>query len=290
MTNGAVIFAQNNKNIDYLKLAVFAATHLKKHLDIPVSIITDSPDWLKSQYPKNPFDKIIHVDLDYKVLQHKIVASQHKVFFDGSLFNKKLEWKNSVRDQVFDLTPYDQTLVIDSDYIINSATIKPAFDNDYDLQIYRYSMDLAEHRPTKEFEKINQWSIPFYWATAFIFKKNSVTQAFFDLVAYIKANWLYFRTLYSIDTTTFRNDFAFSIAIHIMNGKTNGGFAIELPGKMIYSTDRDLLLNIEGNKVRLLVERKNFLGEYTLVKTTGLDVHVMNKSSLGRYIDGGSGV
>jgi hypothetical protein len=283
MTNGAVIFAQNNKNIDYIKLAVFAATRLKKHLDVPVSIITDSPEWLVAQYPTHPFDQVIKVE-------YITTALQHKTFFDGSLSNNKLEWKNSVRDKVFDLTPYDQTLVIDSDYIINSGTIKPAFDNDYDLQIYRHSMDLADHRPTFEFERINQWSIPFYWATAFIFKKNSVTHAFFDLVAYVKANWLYFRTLYSIDTATFRNDFAFSIAIHIMNGKTNGGFAIELPGKMVYSTDRDLLVNIEDNKVRLLVEKKNFLGEYTLVKATGLDIHVMNKYSLSRYIDGGSGV
>jgi hypothetical protein len=283
MTKGAVIFAQNNKSIDYVKLAVFAAIRLKSHLDIPVSIITDSPNWLKSQYSNHPFDQIISIDLDSRV-------SQYKIFFDGSLSTQKLEWKNSVRDHVFDLTPYDQTLVIDSDYIINSATIKPAFDNDYDLQIYRYSMDLADHRSTVEFERINQWSIPFYWATAFVFKKNSVTQAFFDLISYIKTNWLYFRTLYSIDADSFRNDFAFSIAIHIMNGKTNGGFATELPGKMIYASDRDLLVNIEDNKLRLLVERKNFLGEYTLVKTTGLDVHVMNKSSLSRFIDGGSGV
>ena len=88
----------------------------------------------------------------------------------------------------------------------------------------------------------------------------------------------------------FRNDFAFSIAIHIMNGKQAGDFAQELPGKMIYAKDTDILISAEETTMKFLVEKKNYLGEYTLAKTQGLDIHVMNKLSLSRYIDGGSGV
>lgn len=283
MTTGAILFAQNNGGIDYVKLAVHAAKRLQHYLDIPVSIITDSPDWLEKQYPDHVFDQII-------TLSENVYANQKKTFYDGSLSVKTLEWKNFSRSQVIDLTPYDRTLVIDSDFIINSSVLKSALDNDYDFQIYQNSMDLADYRPVEEFKRISQWSIPFYWATVFIFNKNTITQSFFDLVSYIKSEWLYFRTLYGITSTTFRNDFAFSIAIHIMNGKTNGGFAIELPGKMIYSMDKDVLINLEDNIMRFLIQKKNFPGEYNLLKTTGLDVHVMNKMSLSRYIDGGSGV
>jgi len=283
MTTGAILFAQNNGGIDYVKLAVHAAKRLQHYLDIPVSIITDSPGWLEKQYPDHVFDQII-------TLSENVYANQKKTFYDGSLSVKTLEWKNFSRSQVIDLTPYDRTLVIDSDFIINSSVLKSALDNDYDFQIYQNSMDLADYRPVEEFKRISQWSIPFYWATVFIFNKNTITQSFFDLVSYIKSEWLYFRTLYGITSTTFRNDFAFSIAIHIMNGKTNGGFAIELPGKMIYSMDKDVLINLEDNIMRFLIQKKNFPGEYNLLKTTGLDVHVMNKMSLSRYIDGGSGV
>jgi hypothetical protein len=283
MTTGAVLFAQNNGGVDYVKLAVYAAKRIQTYIDIPVSIITDSPDWLERQYPDHGFDHIIN-------LSENVDASQKKMFYDGSLASKSLEWKNFSRGRIIDLTPYDRTLVIDSDFIINSSVLKPALDNDYDFQIYRNSMDLADYRSTTEFERISQWSVPFYWATVFIFNKNSITQSFFDLVSYIKSEWLYFKTLYGINSAIFRNDFAFSIAIHIMNGKTNGRFAIDLPGKMIYSTDRDILVNLEDNTMKFLIQKKNFLGEYTLLKTTGLDVHVMNKMSLSRYIDGGSGV
>lgn len=282
MSLGAVIFAQNNSTIDYVKLAVYAARQIVEYLKIPVSIITDSPDWLIQSYPNHPFDKIITTAYSD--------ITQLKIFNDGVMSSKKSEWKNYVRDQVYDLTPYDRTLVIDSDYIINSKVLLPALYNNCDFQIYKQSMDIADWRPTREFERINQFSIPFYWGTVFVFEKNDITQAFFDLIAYVKSNWLYFRNLYSIESATFRNDFAFSIAIHIMNGKTNGGFAVELPGKMIYCKDTDFLVAKTDSKMKFLVEKKNYFGEYTLAKTSGLDVHVMNKMSLSRFIDGGSGV
>ena len=277
MSTGALIFAHNNPGIDYIKLAVFAAHRVKNHLDIPVSLVTDDSAWLIKMYPDHPFDQIIKTHVG---------SSTEKIFYDGSLSSKKLEWKNVTRNQAYDLTPYDKTLVLDSDYIISSDILKLALCKDESFQIYKKSFDIAGWRDTTSFQRINAYSIPFYWATVFVFEKNAITQAFFDLVSYIKENWLYFRVLYSIETTTFRNDFAFSIAIHIMNGKTNGEFAVELPGTMTYIHDRDVLLKIVKNKMNFLIEKKDHLGEYIAAKTTGIDVHVMNKYSLIRVIDG----
>ena len=88
----------------------------------------------------------------------------------------------------------------------------------------------------------------------------------------------------------YRNDIAFSIAIHLMNGKTNGEFVTELPGRMLYTVDKDLLLDIKDQKMQFLVEKEKHLGEYMAAKVENTDVHIMNKSSLVRYIDGGFGV
>ena len=282
MSNGILIFAQNNSSVDYIKLAVFAAVQAKKYLDVPVSVVTDSPSWLAESQPDHPFDQIIEV--------HDSSLTQKKAFFDGAIFSKTLEWKNFARNQAYNLSPYDTTLVIDSDYIINSDILKSAFDADLDFQIYSSSMDLADWRPRDEFIRINDHSIKFYWATTFIFKKNPMMESFFDLISYIRANWDYFKMLYNIDASLFRNDYAFSIAIHIMNSKVEGTFAFELPGKMIYTKDKDLLVEMKDNAMKFLVEKKDYNGEYIFAKTAGLDVHVMNKFSLSRFIDGGSGV
>jgi hypothetical protein len=282
MTTGSIIFAQNNSTVDYVKLAIFSAIKIKQHLGIPVSLVTDIKSWVENTYPDHPFDRIIEIPNDTII--------QKKQFHDGTLSSHKLEWKNQLRSSVYDLTPYDRTLVVDSDYLINSDILKSALDNHYDFQIYRNSFDLAGWRNNDEFKRINQYSIPFYWATVFIFNKNTITESFFNLVTYIKSNWLYFRNLYSIESGIFRNDFAFSIAIHIMNEKTAGDFAVELPGVMTYITDRDFLISIKDQSMQFLLEKKNHPGEYIAAKTRDIDVHVMNKLSLSRYIDGGSGV
>ena len=282
MTVGAIIFAQNNDGIDYVKLANFAASKVKQHLSIPVSLITDNSKWVLSTIPDHNFDQIISIP--------KTTNAQTKKFSDGRMAYKVLEWKNLSRNLVYNLTPYDKTLVLDSDYILNSNTLKPALDLDHDFQIYRSSFDLALGRESLEFKNINQYSIPFYWATVFIFQKTPLTEAFFNLIDYIKFNWTYYRTLYSIDAPVFRNDYAFSIAIHIMSGSTTDSFIVELPGNITYSADTDLLVTAKDNNMQFLVEKKNYPGEYLMSKTSGIDVHVMNKYSLSRYIDGGYGV
>jgi hypothetical protein len=283
-TVGAVIFAQNNSSIDYVKLAIFAATRIKTFLNIPVSIITDSADWMLKTYPKESkiFDQIIKIE--------NVSTPNQKRFNDGTLSSKFLEWKNLSRNSVYDLTPYDKTLVIDSDYIINSSVLTNALNSDHSFQIYKDCFSLSSWRGTTEFTRINQYSIPFYWATTFIFEKTIEVKYFFTVVEHIKTNWQYFRTLYSIEVPTFRNDFAFSIAIHLMNSKTSGMFAQQLPGKMFYISDRDLLISLDDVRMKFLIEKENYLGEYTAASMNNTDVHIMNKLSLSRFIDGGLGV
>ncbi len=275
MTQGVLLFAQNNSDIDYNKLAVFAATRVEQYLNLPVSIVTDSKDWLLKSQPtaRALFDKIISIDTE---------TTQTKRFHDGTLASKILTWKNLSRADCFELSPYDETLVIDTDYIISSNNLSKIWNNKFDFLIYKDSFDLAQWRDDRSFRYINQLSIPFYWATAFYFKKTLYTKSFFQIIKYIKNNWSYYRALYNIDSTVFRNDFAFSIAINIMGGE----FAGSLPGKMNYVLDKDILVNLKDESLKFLVEKKSYAGEYVATKTTALDVHVMNKYSLTRVIDG----
>lgn len=273
MTHGALIFAQNNSAVNYVKMAEFAACRVKEYLDIPVSIVTDTPDIVTPGI----FDKVI--------LKEQTTSNWQKTIYDGSTPHLKVDWKNQTRSSAYDLTPYTKTLVIDSDYIISSSVLKPAFDREFDLQIYKNSFPLVAWRPAIEFQKISPFSLDFYWATTFIFTKNKTTGAFFNIVDYIKVNWDYYRLLYNIYSPVFRNDYAFSIAIHIMNNHTTGDFAIELPGTMTYVTDKDYLTAINGDKMQFLLQKEKTMSEYIAAKTEGIDVHVMNKLSLLRCIN-----
>ena len=272
MTQGVLLFANNNSDISYTDLAIFAAQQITTYLNVPVSIVTDSKDSIS----KNVFDKIIEITDN---------SSYTKRFHDGTDSNKTLQWKNTSRSQCYELTPYDETLVIDVDYIVNSTTLNHCWNQPHDFLIYSKYCDLAQWRSSLEFDHVSEYSIPFYWATVFFFRKTDVNKQFFDLITHIKLNWVYYKFVYQIQSTNFRNDYAYSIAIHMMNGFTNGTFANQLPSKMFYTLDTDFLIDIDGNTMKFLVEKQNTSGEYTALKTSGLDVHVMNKYSLLRCVN-----
>ena len=65
MSSGVLLFAHNNREIDYGKIALANAMLVKKNLDVPVSIVTDDGtiDWLrKTHEPEKVFDlSLIHI-------------------------------------------------------------------------------------------------------------------------------------------------------------------------------------------------------------------------------------
>ena len=55
MTQGALIFAFDNDHIDYVAMAAWSAANIRRHLDIPVAVVTDRGD-------VDGFDRVIHCD------------------------------------------------------------------------------------------------------------------------------------------------------------------------------------------------------------------------------------
>lgn len=276
MSKGVLLFAHNNSEIDYAKLAVFAAQRAKKFLNVPVSVVTDDKSIFEN-LDQSVFDQIIQLDDE--------LSSNFKFYADGAEKSTRTQWKNTSRYSAYDLSPYDDTLVIDVDYIVNSKTLNYCWDQPHDFLIYQKGFDLAQWRNVDEFTRVGENGIPFYWATVFFFRKTESTKMLFALVQHVKENWTYYKLVYQIHSTNFRNDIAFSIAIHMLNGFSVGTFAHHLPGKLFYIRDTDILYNIEDSVMRFLVQKKNSTVDFTPVKTSTVDVHVMNKYSLLRQID-----
>jgi len=277
MSKGAFLIARNNGHIDYVKQAVFLAKRIKKYLNIPVTVATDSADYLKDSFDIQVFDQIISLDYTNE--------SNLRYFFDGALTKKTASFKNNNRASVYNLSPYDETLLMDTDYVISNSLLKPVFNSSADFLIYKKSNDIAKVRDESEFDKISDTSVDFYWATVVYFRKTDTNRIFFNLVSHIEQEWNHYRRVYQITSSLFRNDFAFSIAIHIMNGFQSGNFAQQLPGSMMYTTDKDVLWKMNEDEMMFLIEKKDYLGEYTALNTKGQTIHVMNKVSLNRIID-----
>jgi hypothetical protein len=291
-SKGVLIYARNNSKVDYIKQACFLAERAKDILDLPTSIVTDSPDYLKKQYPNHVslFDHIIPIVWNQDDVREDTVLSRGerhglRNFYDGSLVTTKLEWKNEARPTAYDASPYDETLLLDTDIVINNDIWKQCFTQKHDFLIYKESTELIDIDREEIFARISDSSVDFYWATAIFFRKTAENKVFFDLVKHVQENWYHYCAVFQLNTPYYRNDYAFSIAIHIMNGYQSGNFAKNMPGKLYFTSDKSILWEIDDRSLLFLLEKPKYVGEYTLLRTKDVNVHCINKFSLNRCID-----
>jgi len=287
MTRGCLIYAFNNEEIDYITIAREAARRVKLYLEVPVCLITDSVEQAQKVDPDNKyFDTIIDVwkDTQLKPTAELLNTRNVRQYSDGSVTQKKANFKNSLRTKTYELTPYDETLVIDSDYFLANGLLKNCWDQEKDFLIYKEGYDISGYRIHPEFDRVSDYTVDFYWATAFWFRKSSMTKTFFNLVDHIRDNWDYYKLVYQFASHMYRNDHAFSIAIHIMNGYTGLPWEGKMPGRMLYTLDKDVLVDMDDRGFRVLLEKQNRHGEYTLTKTQDVSIHLMNKFSIHRVL------
>lgn len=274
MTKGCVIFAHNCE-IDYGTLAVLSAKLVNKNLNIPVSLISDRDTVKQLSSHKLPFDHIVEVE--------KPKVTNKRRLLDGS--NKIVNFLNSNRSSVYDLTPYDKTLVIDSDFLVFSDVLLKYFNNYHDFQITLGMLNLQETRVAPTEYEIGQFTINMLWATNFIFSKTDSTEIFFNLISYIKDNFQYYARLYNFDGRNYRNDFAFSIAAHIMGAHGLEQWYGELPAPLMFKFGDKIIDIKENNQLTFLCEDFRQLENYLLVKTLNQDLHILNKLSILENID-----
>ena len=272
MNNGVLCFANNNNKVNYILQAQELATRVRKYLDLPTTIVTSTPEQVDTTY----FDKVIAVD-------HP--NDNYKRYYDGASTHTNIPFNNAGRINSFDLSHYDQTLVLDTDVILCNSDLKNAFNNNYDFQIYKDCTDLTTWRTHDEFKYINDKGISFYWATAFCFKRTKQTEIFFNLLKTLRKNWNHYSQVFDLGSRNFRNDHIFSIAIHMMNGFVESNWAKDLPGTLYYTLDRDILQKINDSKLVFLLQKEKVHNEYILASTKDMNVHVMNKFSLERLLN-----
>ena len=292
MSKGILVFARNNSHVDYIKQAYFLAQRAKDLLGLPTSIVTDSEEYLLQQFSDadTVFDKVIKIVWKPEDVAANTVLSNSedhriKVFYDGAMAAKNLQWKNESRVFAYEVSPYDETLVLDTDVVICNDAFLTCFEQHHDLLMYKECADLTGMDRGTEFKIISETSVDFYWATAVFFRKSDTNKIFFDLIQHVHENWVHYSNMFQLRSTLYRNDFAFSIAVHIMNGYQSGNFANPMPGTLYYITDKSILWNIDKNSLLFLLEKPKHEGEYTACRIKDANVHVMNKFSLNRCID-----
>lgn len=289
MSKGVVLVAINNDKIDYLKMAYLCALFIRKNLgDVKISIITDdySRGWYYKEY-KEKYDKLLDKIIIIDNVQDDNISRNVRVYRDTNYYSVSSNFNNKSRSDAFDLSPYDETLLIDTDYLVMSDLLNKVWDNSEDILINSAANNLI-HEPLMGPEfRLNDYGIRMYWATIIYFKKTERAKLLFEFVKHIKEHWDYYKLVYEFPGGLFRNDYAFSIAIHVLNGFLENDEIKSLPNKSILTLlDKDQIYKIiNKNEIKVFVNDTKENWKFYVSKIKNIDVHCMNKLSLMNNFD-----
>ncbi len=250
MSQGILTYAFDTNTIKYGKIANICALLVRRHLGEKISIVKDR----KTEIDTTLFDHVIEVD---------------------SVDSGNVEWRNKERHNYFEMTPYDKTLVIDSDYLLFNNRLGLFFNTKYDLVLsYNARQPDLTQMYTNE-RRLNSFTLDMCWATCFYFNKNDYTKAFFDLTEMVRDNYSHYAPLYGVNSSQYRNDYVFSIAHHLFSNQgPRVGLTNPFPITTAYREYE--ILNVFEDGLLLYNPTK----EIKLDRTTNESIHVLNKHTL----------
>jgi hypothetical protein len=257
MTRGVILIAHNNRN-DYYRMALWVAKRVTRFLNLPTTLITD----------QNTLDTTHH--LDNSVFDQVLTIEP-----DRNNYLNKINWINKGRYQVYDLSPYDETIVLDTDYVINSTRLLDLFNYPSDFVCYKSARYMYDPYSTNEILHAN--SSGTYWATVMRFRKTQRVQNIFEMIKTIQQNYDHYADLHNFLPFTYRNDYALTLSLRAINGH------MESPEDFIsgrlqhidstFSVKRidDITYSVHGKVIHNNRERPVY------IKISGHDFHMMNK-------------
>lgn len=287
-TKGFLIYAHNNEEVDYGKLAICCALMIKRNLKVNATcLVTDQGtlDWMRSSNEEALIDYAFdHIQvIDYATATYH---SKKKNFLDTSSTSKLLSWHNGSRNTAYELSPFDETVILDSDVLVQDKMFDLVWENDEDLMINHKALTLDHNPPNNANVRLDTMGIPMYWATMVYFRKTERAKMLFDLVSHIKSQYEYYQYVYQFGGKLYRNDFAFSIAIHMMNGFLENNEVKSFPNDQILSSfDTDELIIVKDNSLTFLIQDRDQEWRFFVNTIKGITVHAMNKYALLRQAD-----
>ena len=283
---GICMFAYNNEKIDYIKFAHMAAAYVKRNMkNNKTCLITDSGSYayLKNSIPKDLHDKCFDTVITHDI-QHPSNPRRH---FDSPWSEFNAQFSNSNNHEVFEYTPFEKTILIDTDYFIMNDFYDYIFETDQPISMHKYARYMEHQPPYLNEQQLNEAGIHHWWSTVVYFDQSEESQMLFDTWAHVRDNWDYYHLLYQFPPGLFRTDFCVSIAAHIMNGFNENSFVHDFDGVPLINMDqKDDIVEIKDyNDYIFLSHNRQEQWKNLLVNHQNTNLHLMNKRAISRNTD-----
>lgn len=249
MSKGVLAYCFDTSETKYGDILVQFVKLVEKNLRLPVTVVTDEQT---SRAFKNK------IDVDCVLVEPNKNNSR---YYKG----KVVPWYNAERTRAYDISPYEQTLLLDIDYFCYTNNLLEMFNTDYDFLIHDKVNDITQKNIILS---KNEATIPLLWATVIYFRKSNSAHAIFEMAKHVKKYYEHYCNLYRIKFKNFRNDFAFAIAVHQMNQ-----FGINA-GKIPCAMN---MLPHEADVLEFDDRSMTFAYKKFFSKIYDTDVHIMNK-------------
>lgn len=265
MTRGAILFAFNTQKYDYYSMAVYAAKRINYFLNLPVTIVTNHESVQTTDYM---FDNTILVEADTS----------------NNLAERV--WINKGRFQAYDLSPYDETLLLDTDYVVNSNKLLKTFSFSEDFCCHNRTNFLMQSNMPQE--ALSIYSVNALWATVVMFKKTKKSKQLFECIEMIQKNYEHYSLIHGFVPFPYRNDYALTLASRMVNGHLESADNY-IPWSLIHVNNSnhvykttDNMLDIEFMITHENTQRGKTKMEYITIRD--MDFHMLNKDNFMEII------
>ena len=138
---GFLLHAFQSNQIDYIKLAVCCALSIKTNLKHNnVTLLTDKNynAYLRKSIP----EEIINKAFDRIILSKEKFLTSKRTHHDSPWTTFKADFNNKNRSLSYYYTQYDETILLDTDYIVMNDSFDYIWENNDDILINKKVIDL----------------------------------------------------------------------------------------------------------------------------------------------------
>ena len=248
MSVGALIYATDG-DINYTQLAQECAKRVEMYLGIPASIIKGNS-----------------------------TVTGKRSWADC---NRPVAWRNNGRCNALEDSPYERTLLIDADYWIDSNCLKSLLQSNGHFYAHNNRMYINE--TSSKVETFGTLKTPMWWATVCVFDRSDFSQDLFLAWRMIQDNYSHYANLFQFTRKPFRNDYALSMALLLVNGGEYPDCAIPWP---LINVPDSCDIQLENNKWTLgYTVYENEQHKPKRITLHNQDLHIMGKRNLERLIE-----
>jgi hypothetical protein len=252
MSKGILISAHNNGTWDYVKFAALAYSRAKMFCDLPLCLVSDKLSIENYQGPQF-WDDLVILDRSEFRPNPRLFDSRENVNF-----------LNSSQIMSYWLSPWSETLVMDSDFLMMEPSLLSCFSSGLD---FACNSETINDGPSFVSAKGPRQ----FWTTVMYFKKCGQAATFFNLCNHVRQNWEFYVSQYRLPSSLYRNDTTFALAAFLYGGRKSQNLVEPLPSRWYNLSERDTLLSLEDRALAVLNNR---------IISTKQNIHVMNKHSL----------